>query len=362
MVTKGEDRSHPILEPHGDRSTGPEWWAAPADADLQPWDRLVRSLGLIAAFLPALAVVFIAIVLLASALPSILFNGWGFFIHRDWSFGNFYGNSTVVRNGITAPVGADYGAFPIVVGTLLTSIIAFIVGVPISVGAALILTERIPAGIGRGLSFFLELLAGIPSVVYGLWGLIVLGPFLASHVYPQMARLGGVIPWIGPPTGSGLGLLTSGLVLAIMIIPIVAATTRDLLQQVPSLPREGALALGLTSWESAWIVSIPWTLQGIVGAAMLGWGRALGETMAVLIVSGNGANMLPPNVYSPISTIASSIVALLDSAESDPTGLAVSALAEAGLVLMLITLVTNVLARLLVRRASTTNLPIGRGI
>ena len=362
MGKKAEARLRPVRQADDARSETAEWWSARADTDLQPWDRWLRSLGLIAALLPALAVVFIAAVLFTSALPSILFNGLDFFTHNEWSFGNFYGNSTVVRNGIQAPVGAAYGAFPIIVGTLLTSIIAFIVGVPISVGAALILAERIPPRIGRGLSFFLELLAGIPSVVYGLWGLIVLGPFLASHVYPQIAKLGAVIPWLGPPTGSGLGLLTSGLVLAVMIIPIVAATTRDLLRQVPTLPREGALALGLTSWETAWVVSIPWTIQGIVGAAMLGWGRALGETMAVLIVSGNGANLLPPNVYSPISTIAASIVALLDSAESDPTGLAVSALAEAGLVLMLITLVTNVLARLLVRRASSVNLPVGRGV
>ena len=362
MDKTGERRLRPAEEPDGDRSKTPQWWSARTDADLQPSDRWLRSLGLIAALLPALAVVFIAAVLFASALPSILFNGWGFFVNHDWSFGNFYSNSTVVRNGIQAPVGADYGAFPLIVGTLLTSIIAFIVGVPISVGAALILAERIPPRIGGALSFFLELLAGIPSVVYGLWGLIVLGPFLAANVYPQIARLGAVVPWLGPPTGSGLGLLTAGLVLAVMIIPIVAATTRDLLRQVPTLPREGALALGLTSWETAWVVSIPWTFQGIVGAAMLGWGRALGETMAVLIVSGNGANLLPPNVYSPISTIAASIVALLDSAESDPTGLAVSALAEAGLVLMFITLVTNVLARLLVRRTSSINLPVGRGV
>ncbi|MCL4562242.1 MAG: phosphate ABC transporter permease subunit PstC [Chloroflexi bacterium] len=325
-------------------------------------DRVLRFLGLAGAIIPTAAVLFIAAVLLVSALPSILFNGLGFLYHQSWNFGNFYSSATVTHNGIQAPTGASYGALPIIIGTLLTSIIAFVIGVPIAVGSALILVEKVPPPLRRTLSFFLELLAGIPSVVYGLWGLIVLGPFLAGHIYPILARLGAIIPWLGPPVGSGLGLLTAGLILAVMIIPIVASTTRDLLSQVPVLPREGAVALGLTSWESVRLVSLPWVFSGIVGASILGWGRALGETMAVLIVSGNGANFLPQNIYSPVSTIAATIVALLDSAESDPTGLAVSALAEAGLILMLITLATNILARLMVRRVSSTSLPIGRGV
>lgn len=326
------------------------------------FEGLLRMLGFIGAALPVAALLFIAIVLLNSALPSILYNGLGFLYHQNWNFGNFYSNATVTHNGIQAPAGASYGALPIILGTLLTSIIAILIGVPVAIGAALILVEKMPSRVRHSLSFFLELLAGIPSVVYGLWGLIVLGPFLASQIYPAIAKLGVIIPWLGPPVGSGLGLLTAGIVLAVMIIPIVASTTRDLLAQVPKLPREGALALGLTSWESARFVSLPWVGRGIIGAAMLGWARALGETMAVLIVSGNGANFLPANIYSPVSTIAAAIVALLDSAESDPTGLAVSALAEAGLLLMLITLATNLLARLLVRRVAVTNLPIGRGV
>jgi phosphate transport system permease protein len=325
-------------------------------------DRILQAAGLVGAGFPLVAVIFIVAVLLVNAYPSILYNGLGFFYNQAWNFGNFYGSSTVTHNGITAPAGASYGALPFIIGTLLTSIIAFIVGVPIAVGAALMLAEKMPQQLRKRLSFFLELLAGIPSVVYGLWGLIVLGPFLSTYIYPQLARLGVIIPWLAGPVGSGQGLLTAGLVLAVMIIPIVASTTRDLLAQVPSLPREGALALGLTSWDTVRYVSVPWVFSGIIGAAILGWARALGETMAVLIVSGNGANALPFNIYGPVSTIASAIVALLDSALSDPTRLAVSALAEAGLVLMGITLVTNILARLLVRRVSVTNLPIGRGV
>ncbi len=333
-----------------------------AGAGLQIAERLLRFLGLVGAVFPLAAVAFIVIMLLASATPSILYNRLGFFTNQNWNLGNFYADQMTTQNGVTAPPGASYGVLPFVIGTLLTSIIAFVVGVPIGIGAALILAEKIPVRLGRSLSFFLELLAGIPSVIYGLWGLIVLGPFLAARVYPLIARLGVLIPWLGPPVGSGLGLLTAGLVLAVMIVPIVASTTRDLLFQVPALQREGAVALGLTSWESARFISLPWVFRGIVGAAILGWSRALGETMAVLIVSGNGTNFVPSNIYGPVSTIASAIVALLDSAQSDPTGLAVSALAEAGLILMLITLATNILARLLVRRVSGVNLPIGRGI
>ncbi|HET9015401.1 MAG TPA: phosphate ABC transporter permease subunit PstC [Thermomicrobiaceae bacterium] len=330
--------------------------------DLSLGDYLLRAVGGLAALFPIATVVFIAVLLLVRAMPSIRYNGLDFLTHSQWAFGNFYSSGTTVQGGVSAPLGAAYGALPFIAGTFFTSIIALIIGVPVALGAALILTEHVPPTLRRWLSLFLELLAGIPSVVYGLWGLIILAPFLAQHVYPAIAHLGVVVPWLGGPVGPGLGLLTAGLILSIMIVPIVASTSRDLLAQVPALPREGAAALGMTSWESVRVVSLPWVSQGIVGAIILGWGRALGETMAVLIVSGNGANALPSNIFAPVTTIASAIVALLDSALSDPTGMAVSALAEIGLILMLITLLTNVLARLLVRRVTTTTLPVGRGI
>ena len=222
-----------------------------AGTDITPGDRAVRLVSLLGAAFPLAAVIFILAVLLINAYPSILYNGLGFFYRQAWAFGNFYGDQTVTHNGIIAPTGASYGALPFIAGTLLTSIIAFVVGVPIAIGAALMLTEKIPAVLRGRLSFFLELLAGIPSVIYGLWGLVALGPFLAAHVYPALARGLGFIPWLAGPVGSGQGLLTAGLVLAVMIIPIVASTTRDLLAQVPALPREGALALGLTPWEAA---------------------------------------------------------------------------------------------------------------
>lgn len=336
--------------------------ARAASTALDVADRLLLALGLLAALLPSLALLLIVLFLTHSALPSLLYNGLGFLTGTQWNFGNLYATSVTVRHGVTGAQGAIYGALPMILGTLLSSLIALVLGVPVAIGGAIVLVERLPRRISHGFSVILELLAGIPSVVYGLWGLIVLGPLLATAVYPTMARVLGFIPFFAGPTGPGLGLLTAGVVLAIMILPIVAATTRDLLAQVPHLPREGAIALGLTSWESASVVSLPWVRGGIAGAVVLGWARALGETMAVLMVSGAAANYLPTSIYSPVSTLASTIVALLDSALTDPTGMAQSALAEAGLVLLVITLLTNVLARLILRRVSGGALPIGRGI
>ena len=336
--------------------------ARTASAVLEVADRLLLALGLLAALLPSLALLLIVVFLSRSALPSVLYNGLGFLTGRQWNFGNLYASAVTVRHGVTGAKGATYGALPMILGTLLSSLVAVVLGVPVAIGGAIILVERLPHRLSQGFSVILELLAGIPSVVYGLWGLIVLGPALATNVYPPMARVLGFIPFFGGPTGPGLGLLTAGIVLAIMILPIVAATTRDLLAQVPQLPREGAIALGLTPWESASIVSLPWVRAGIAGAIILGWARALGETMAVLMVSGGAANYLPTSIYSPVSTLASTIVALLDSALTDPTGMAQSALAEAGLVLLGITLLTNVLARLILRRVTGGVLPIGRGI
>jgi phosphate transport system permease protein len=157
-------------------------------------------------------------------------------------------------------------------------------------------------------------------------------------------------------------MLVSGLVLAVMIIPIIASTCRDLIRQVPSLPREGAIALGMSDWECARKVTLPWVSSGIVGAVVLGLGRALGETMAVAMVSGAELGAMPANIYSTMTTIAATVVSQLDSALTDSTNFAVKTLAEASLVLLVITLLTNMLARALVRRASATALPVGRGL
>jgi phosphate transport system permease protein len=261
-------------------------------------------------------------------------------------------------------VGASYGVLDLLVGTLESSAIAIVLAIPVGVGTAMIVVNKLPARISTTVGFFLEVLAGVPSVVYGLWGVLTLGPFLAKH----LSGLAGHIPdvpvlsFFRGPTGYGEGLLPSGIVLAIMVVPIIAATTRDLLRQVPRATIEGAEALGMTDAETVRAVTFPWIRAGVIGASMLGLGRALGETIAVAMISGVIIGQSPHTIFSTFSTIAATIVSQLDGALSDGTGFAISALAEIALVLLVITLVTNVGARLLVRRVATTALPVGRGI
>lgn len=324
----------------------------------------VRWLGGAGAAIPVLALVFIMAVLLVEALPVIKYNGWHFFTSSTWAEGNLYGK-TLTTKGVAHPPGASYGALPAIVGTLGTAAIALIVAVPVSIGAALMIVERLPRRLATAVGMFLELLAGVPSVIVGLWGALTFGPFLANHVTPFIARNIPDVPvlrYFGGNVGAGDGFLTSGLVLAIMIIPIIAATARDLIRQVPILPREGAMALGMSDWECARRVTLPWVGSGIVGASVLGLGRALGETMAVAMVSGSALGAVPGNLYATMTTIAATIVSYLDSAFLDTTGFAIRTLAELGLVLMIITLAVNVLARMLVRRVSGTALPVGRGL
>lgn len=305
------------------------------------------------AFIPLLGLAFIVAVLLVEALPALHYNGWRFFTHTEFSLGSSYGKM-VTSDGVQHPGGADYGILGWVLGTVLSTAIAAVIAVPVSVSAALVLVFKLPHRLSTTIGFVLELLAGIPSVVIGLWGALTLGPFLAAHVYPALSAVVGGTP-------SREGLLTSGLVLAMMIIPIVAATTRDLLGTVPPLQRDGATALGLTDWEVVRAVALPWVSSGVIGAAVLGIARALGETMAVAMVSGVVLSGSPSSLFAPITTVAATIVTQLDSAFTDSSGFAVRSLAEAALVLALITLLVNVLARLLVRRVATSGLPVGRG-
>jgi phosphate transport system permease protein len=308
--------------------------------------------------------VFVLGTLIIEALPAIRVNGLHFFTATDWDQGNLYGDA-VVTGGVTHPAGAYYGALPLIVGTLASSAIALLIAVPVSIGAAFAIVERLPRRLASTVGMVIELLAGIPSVVVGLWGAMTFGPFIAHYVAPLIARNTPDVPvlnYLRGDTGHGEGLLVSGLVLAVMIIPIVASTTRDLIRQVPLLPREGATALGMSDWECARRVTLPWVSSGIIGAVVLGLGRALGETMAVAMVSGAELGAMPGNIYSTMTTIAATIVSQLDSALTDSTGFAVKTLAEASLVLMVITLLTNVAARALVRRVSGTALPVGRGI
>jgi phosphate transport system permease protein len=293
----------------------------------------------------------IGFIVLEESVPTIRYMGWHFLTGIHWDMGDMYGG-LVQKNGVTAPAGAYYGALPYIVGTLASSLIAIVIAVPVSVLTAIILAYRVRGLWKSVLSTLVELLAGIPSVVFGLWGIVVLAPWISHRFGPALARLGKVIPFFAGPVGTGMGLLASGLVLALMIVPIVTATTRELLEQVPVLYREGGIGLGMTTWEVARKICLPQIRDGLIGAVALGWGRAMGETMAVLMVSGSAINYLPHNIFSPISTMAAVIADQLDSALSDASHMAVHALAELALVLLVLTLVTNMIAKWLVRRGS----------
>jgi phosphate transport system permease protein len=348
--------------PSGGPPSGPaaSWWRAES---LMP--RAFRTV----AFLPLVALALILGALVWKAMPAIRYNGFGFFSRSVWNLGGSY-SPIVTTNGIRHPQGASYGALPLIVGTLQASFIALLLAVPIGIGTALIVVEKLPAPLSTGVGFLLEILAGIPSVVYGLWGALTLGPFLAHDIAQPIANVMPNVPVLnflrgeGPQNtaGNGNGLLVSGVVLAIMILPIIAATTRDLLRQVPRSTVEGAVALGMTDAEAVRAVTLPWVRAGVIGASVLGLGRALGETIAIAMVSGGSPGHVTTSLYGAMTTIAATIVTQLDSAFNDVSGLAVSVMAELGLVLLVITLLANVGARYLVRRVSTTALPVGRGV
>jgi phosphate transport system permease protein len=324
----------------------------------------LRGVTLVAAVIPLAALVAILAVLAWKATPALRYNGLGFLTRTSWRPGNTYGNA-VTTDGVLHPVGALYGALPLIVGTLASSAIAVLFAVPVSIGAALAIVEKLPPRVSNGVGIFMEVLAGIPSVVFGLWGVLTFGPLLSRDVYPVFARNFPDVPVLSFFRGyvpDGEGLLTTGLVLGVMIIPIVASTTRDLLRQVPRLPKEGALALGMNDFEMARKVSLPWVRSGVIGASVLGLARALGETIAVAMVSGSALATMPTNIYSIFGTIASTIVQQLDGSLGDGTGFELRTLAEFALVLAVITLLANIGARLLVRRSAGTALPVGRGV
>jgi len=302
-------------------------------------------LALIGGALP-LSLVSVVVFLALYAWPAIRFNGFKFVFDNTWNLGNLYANPVVIA-GTPIPPGAHYGILFLVAGTLLSTVIALLLAVPVGVGAAIFLAEAVDARVRVWISLFVELLAAIPSVVLGLWGYAVLIPFLAHHVFPFLTMtIGVVVPIFTGPAGSGYGLLTAGIVLAMMIVPLITATLRDALVAQPLAMRESAIALGATRFETVFRVLLPNTNGVLVGATFLAMGRALGETMAVLMVSGNALNYLPHNIYEPISTMAAFIVSQLDSALQDPSGMAVRSLAEIALILCIISMIVNALARL----------------
>ncbi len=263
--------------------------------------------------------------MISNSALSIRAFGLGFITAREWD-----------------PVRGEFGALPFVYGTLVSSLLALLLAVPLSLGIAVFLVEQAPRGISRPLTFLVELLAAIPSVVYGLWGIFVLAPFLREHVEPLLQRWLGWTPFFKGPI-TGIGLFTGGVILAIMITPIISAVVRDVLAAVPQSQREAALALGATKWETTRVVLANGG-PGIAGAIILGLGRAVGETMAVTMLIGNRPQ-ISASLFEPSYTIASVIANEFTEATGD---LYLSALVELGLVLFLVTFVVNAAARLLV--------------
>jgi phosphate transport system permease protein len=241
------------------------------------------------------------------------------------------------------PVKEIFGALPLIYGTIVSSIVALILAVPISIGTAVFIAELSPRWLRAPTSYLIEVIAAIPSVILGLWGLFVLVPFMRMHIQPFLGNNFGFIPLFEGPQ-FGLGVLTAGVILSIMVVPIITAVTRDIFLAVPNNQREAMLALGATKWEMVWKGVIPYARSGIIGATILGLGRAIGETMAVTMVIGNGFK-ISSSLFQPSHTIASAIASEFAEATYD---LYLAALIETGLILMGISLVVNIIARVLV--------------
>jgi phosphate transport system permease protein len=252
--------------------------------------------------------------------------GWKFFTTSAWD-----------------PVSGDFGALPFIFGTLATSLLALCMAVPLALGVAVFLTELCPRALRAPIYFLTELLAAIPSVVYGLWAVFVLVPLIRTPVGPFLAKTLGWTGFFGGPI-FGVGLLTASIILAIMILPIISSLTRDIMTAVPNSQREAVLALGATRWEMIRIGVLRNSRIGIVGAIMLGLGRALGETMAVTMVIGNHPD-ISKSLFAPANTLASVIAGEFSEATTD---IYLSALIEIGLALFLVTIVVNAIARLMV--------------
>ena len=241
------------------------------------------------------------------------------------------------------PVAGEFGALPFIYGTLVSSLLALLIAVPLSLGAAIFLAELAPSWVRPPVAFVIEMLAAVPSVVYGLWGIFVLVPWLRDWVQPALARTLGFLPLFqGPPYG--IGMLAAGLILAIMIVPYITSVSREVLLAVPGSQREAALGLGATRWETTRIAVLRYGRSGLIGAILLGLGRALGETMAVTMVIGNRPEVAA-SLFAPGYTMASVLANEFTEATSD---LYVSALVEIGLLLLVVTVAVNGLARLLV--------------
>lgn len=322
-------RTEAEIDPHAVQAAAPPVVSGLARLRYVPGflgDRLFRvSTGFLAFLVLALLVSFAVVLAMQSHLSLAKF-GFGFFTGTNWD-----------------PVNEEFGALPFVYGTVVTSAIALLIAVPLSLGVALCMVEMLPEWLATRIGFLVELLAAIPSVVYGLWGIFVLGPWLRDRVDPVLAHYLGFLPLFQGPHIS-VSLLTAGVLLSVMIIPYITAVCTDVFRVVPSTQREAALALGATKWEMIRIAVIPYGYSGVIGAIMLGLGRALGETIAVAMVIGNRPE-IAASLFMPSSTLASAIANEFTEATGD---LYLSALVELALVLMVLAVVLNAAARALV--------------
>lgn len=300
-------------------------------------DRVFRVITAVFAASAILALAAMAWVMFRESIPSLKHFGWRFVSGLDWD-----------------PVQDSFGALPYIFGTIVSSILALALAVPVALGIAIYLAELAPTWLRRPLGFLVELLAAIPSVIYGLWGVFVLAPWLRDSVQPLFAKTLGFLPFF-QGTPRGFGMMAGVLILAIMILPTIASVSRDVLEAVPDPIREGALALGTTRWEMVRKAVLPCARSGIVGAVILGLGRALGETMAVTMVIGNRAD-ISFSLFNPSHTLASVLANEYAEASGD---LYHASLMEIALILFVVTVLLNILARLLIWRVA--RVPSGAG-
>lgn len=298
-------------------------------------DVLFSALVRLSALLVLLLLGGIIVSLIISSWPAIEKFGWSFLWNKVWD----------APNDI-------YGALVPVYGTLITSLIALIIAVPVSFGIALFLTELAPGWLKRPLGIAIELLAAIPSIVYGMWGLFIFAPFFARYFQQPVGNVLSSVPVIGSLFSGpafGIGILAAGVILAIMIIPYIASVMRDVFEQTPVMMKESAYGIGCTTWEVIWHIVLPYTKNGVIGGIMLGLGRALGETMAVTFIIGNTYQLDSLSLYMPGNSITSALANEFAEAES---GLHVAALMELGLILFVITFIVLSVSKFMIMRLS----------
>ena len=317
---------------HAEMTTGRVAARSKAARSFASSDSLFRNLTLAAAIIVLLILGGTIVSLIQGSIPAFRAFGFGFFVTEVWN-----------------PSDEKFGAAAAIYGTIVTSFIAMLIAIPVGLGIAIFLTELCPTALRRPIGIAIELLAGIPSIIFGIWGLFVFAPFVQQHIEPGLIALFGNVPvlnsvFAGPPYG--IGVLTASLILAIMVLPFVSSISRDVFETVPPMLKESAYGIGCTTWEVMGNVVIPYTRVGVIGGCMLALGRALGETMAVTFVIGNAHN-ISASILAPGTTISATIAN--EFTEADGV-LYTSSLIALGLILFMITFVVLAFARIMLMR------------